>query len=97
MGWETPLVCKRLSVKSHLGSLKVVILNESPAPLKLRKLLFNSNGTIIQVTTEDIISLRLKFFRLTNMQYLLLLVKENSAESIQILEKDLKIIGLLSC
>ena len=96
VGWETPLVCKRLTVKSHLRSLKIVILNECLAPSKLRKLLYNYNGTIIYVTTEDTIPLQMKFLRLRNMKYLLLLVKERSTESIQIFLKKLKIIRLLS-
>ena len=63
MNWETPFVCKRLAVKNCLLSLKVVILNKSRASSKLTKLLFNYNGTIIQVTFEDIISLRLNLFQ----------------------------------
>ena len=70
VGWETPLVCKRLTVKSHLRSLKIVILNECLAPSKLRKLLYNYNRTIIYVTTEDTIPLQMKFLRLRNIKYL---------------------------
>ena len=72
------------------------MLNDSLAPSKLRKLLFNYNGTMIYVTIEDTISLQMKFLRLRNIKYLLLLVTERSTESIQIFKKDLKIILLLS-
>ena len=41
MNWETPLVCKRLAVKTCLWSVKVVILNKCWASSKLTKLLFN--------------------------------------------------------
>ena len=72
------------------------MLNDSLAPSKLRKLLFNYNGTMIYVTIEDTVSLQMKFLRLRNIKYLLLLVTERSTESIQIFKKDLKIILLLS-
>ena len=67
-----------------------MILNECLAPSKLRKLLYNYNGTIIYVTTEDTIPLQMKFLRLRNMKYLLLLVKERSTESIQIFFKKIE-------
>ena len=42
------------------------------------------------LTTEDTISLEMKFLRLRNMKYLLLLAKERSTESIQIFFKKIE-------